>query len=291
MWWVNAALLPGLCASAWFLGWAYLTQAALAVALALALELACLRQRGQPMTILTDGSIVLTALLVALSLPPASPWWVVAIAIAGAVLLGKHLFGGLGQNPFNPAMVGYAIVLVSFPAQLATWPHLADAVTGATPLELVSHRQGVTYEELSMGSAFGALGGLPWQWLNLAFAAGGLVLLVSGIVRWRVPLGVLLGLGIPAALTYDGGSSSSFGSPLYHWFTGATMLTAFFIATDPVTHPVGATQQLWYGVLVGALIFVIRAFGSYADGAAFAILLANCVTPWLDANTPARRVP
>ena len=134
-----------------------------------------------------------------------------------------------------------------------------------------------------------SIGSCPaWQWINLGFALGGCVLLVLGLARWRVVAGVLLGLGAAAALGYDAGSSQSSGSPLYHWFTGATMLTAFFVATDPVTHPQSAKGQWMFGAIVGVLIFAIRAYGSYPDGAAFAVLLANCATPTLDILTTAR---
>ena len=288
MWRVNVALLPGAGACAWLLGSGYVLQLIGCVVLALGVEAMCLRVAGKRPVQVTDGSAVLTAMLIALALPPGVAWWILCIAVISALVLGKHLFGGLGNNPFNPAMVGYAIVLVSFPAQLALWPHLADAVSGATPLDIISHRQGETFSEIASRD-LGALGGLPWQWINLAFAIGGIALLLMGLIRWRVSVGVLLGLGLPAALTYDGGSSASFGSPLYHWFTGATMLTAFFIATDPVTHPIGANQQWLFGMLIGVLMFVIRSFGAYPDGAAFAVLLANSVTPWLDANTNAKR--
>lgn len=283
LWWVNAALLPGIGVMVYTLGTAYLWQLVIAVGLGAALEALCLLARGQPPRLALDGSGALTALLIAIALPPGVSIWILALAVTGGIGLAKQLFGGLGQNLFNPAMVGYALVLVSFPAELALWP--ADAVSGATPLDLVTHRQGQTFTEVVVGEQFGRWGGLPWQWINLGFLAGGCVLLVLRLARWRVVAGVLLALGAAAALTYDSGSSLSSGSPLYHWFTGATMLTAFFVATDPVTHPQSARGQWLFGALVGLLIFAIRAYGSYPDGAAFAILLANAATPSLDIMT------
>lgn len=280
LWWVNLALLPGIAVMVFTLGTAYLWQLAIAAALAVLIESACLLARGKSSRLALDGSAVLTALLIGLSLPPGVSLWVLSLAVLGGVGLAKHLFGGLGHNLFNPAMVGYALVLVSFPAELAVWP--ADAITGATPLDIVSHRQSQTFTEAVSGDQFGRWGGLPWQWINLAFFAGGCVLLVLRLARWRVVAGVLLALGAAAAITYDSGSSLSNGSPLYHWFTGATMLTAFFVVTDPVTHPQSTRGQWLFGAIVGLLIFVIRAYGSYPDGAAFAVLLANAAAPSLD---------
>ncbi len=280
LWWVNLALLPGIAVMVFTLGTAYLWQLAIAGALAVSIESACLLARGQSVRLALDGSAVVTALLIGISLPPGVSLWVLSLAVLGGVGLAKQLFGGLGHNLFNPAMVGYALVLVSFPAELAVWP--ADAITGATPLDIISHRQSQTFTEAVSSEQFGNWGGLPWQWINLAFLAGGCVLLVLRLARWRVVAGVLLALGAAAALTYDAGSSLSNGSPLYHWFTGATMLTAFFVATDPVTHPQSTRGQWLFGALVGLLIFVIRAYGSYPDGAAFAVLLANAAAPSLD---------
>ena len=261
-------------------GPAVVTQLVAAALCAVVVEAACLTLRQQPLHQCLDGSAVLTALLIALALPPGIPMGILALAVVAAIGLTKQLFGGLGHNVFNPAMVGYALVLVSFPAALAQWP--VDGITGATPLDLVSHRQGQTFTEVTAGPAFGAWGGLPWQWTNLAFLGGGIVLLLLRLARWRVSFGVLLGMGAAAAMAYDSGSSLSAGSPLYHWFTGATMLTAFFVATDPVTHPRTKGGQWLFGLLVGVLMLTIRAYGSYPDGAAFAILLANAAAPSLD---------
>lgn len=280
LWWVNLALLPGITVMVFTLGTAYLWQLAFAAGLAVGIESLCLLARGAPRKLALDGSAVLTALLIGISLPPGVSLWVLSLAILGGIGLAKQLFGGLGHNLFNPAMVGYALVLVSFPAELALWP--TDAISGATPLDLVSHRQGQTFTEVVSSAQFGRWGGLPWQWINLAFLGGGCVLLVLRLARWRVVAGVLLGLGVAAALAYDSGSTLSGGSPLYHWFTGATMLTAFFVATDPVTHPQSMRGQWLFGALVGLLMFVIRTYGSYPDGAAFAVLLANAAAPSLE---------
>ncbi len=295
MWRVVGALLPGIGVSVYCYGLAYLGQLILLISMGLVLEYLCLYARGIPAKVpqLSDGSTVLTCLLIGLALPPEVPLTILCIAVLGAVGLAKHLFGGLGHNLFNPAMVGYCLILIAFPAALTDYSltkgyHATaglSAFSGATPLDLVSHRGGATFLEVSAGPQFGSLGGLPWQWLNLAYLSGGLLLLALKLIRWRICVGVLFGLAIPAAATYDGGSSLSHGSLTYHWFTGATMLGAFFIATDPVTHPSTRKGQWGFGLLVGLLTFVIRAYGTYPDGMAFAILLANCATPWLNQVT------
>jgi electron transport complex protein RnfD len=200
-----------------------------------------------------------------------------------ALGLGKHLYGGLGNNPFNPAVVGYAFVLLSFPAALAEWPTATDGLSGATALTTFKYREGLTVADVWQPEfGFGTLGGHPAELLNLAFLAGGLVLAWRRLVAWRVPVALLGTLGLLALVGYDQGSSSSLGGPLYHGFSGATMLAAWFFATDPVTHPASARGQILFGCLIGAIAFAIRSFGSYPDGLAFGILLANGCAAWLD---------
>lgn len=281
---VLAALTPGIAALCWFIGPGYLPRLLFAAALGLAVELVALRLRRRPPgPTLSDGSTLLTCVLVTIALPPDTAPGVLAIAVVAAVAIGKHVYGGLGANPFNPAVVGYAVVLVSFPAELARWPTATDGLTGATALTALRHREGQTVAEaFATDPAFGAFGGSGWDWVNLAFLAGGVALMAMRLAAWRVPLAVLGSLGLAAALGYDSGSSRSLGSPLFHWLSGGTCLAACFFATDPVTHPVTARGQILFGCLVGIMAFVIRGFGNYPDGIAFGILLGNAVTPYLD---------
>jgi len=195
-----------------------------------------------------------------------------------AVILAKQLYGGIGKNVFNPAMVGYAAALVAFPAHFADW----DALTGATALDVFGFRGGAAVAEVWRQPAFGIVGARGFEIVNAAALAGGLYLCATRIANWRMPVAVLGALGACAVIGYDNGSSASLGSPLFHWFSGGTMIAAFFIATDPVTAPSSARAQWIFGVAIGVLIYCIRSFGGYPDGIAFAVLLANLAAPALD---------
>ncbi len=281
---VLVALLPGTLALCEVVSWAYLPRLAFAGVLGLAVEAAALALQGRPLRpALEDGSTLVTCALLTLAMPPGTSLAVLAAAVAAAVGLGKHVYGGLGANPFNPAVVGYAVALVSFPAAMAHWPAPLDGVTAATALTTFRHREGQTVAEIwSTENGFGTLGGYGWEWINAAFLLGGVLLIARGIVAWRVPAALLGTLGALALLGYDAGSSRSFGSPLFHYFSGGTLLAAFFFATDPVTHPATPRGQLVYGGLIAAVAYLVRSFGNYPDGLAFGILLANAATPYLD---------
>ncbi len=241
---------------------------------------------GELATQLLDGSALITAALIALAVPPSTPWWIILIACATAILLGKHCYGGLGQNIFNPAMTGYALVLLAFPAQLAHWPAIApqlDGYTSATVLDTFKQNNSFTVADWWRTHAqFGDWGGYGWEWINLAFLGGGLFLLWQKIFSWHIPVAILATLGLCAAALYDNGSSASAGSPLFHWLSGATMLGAFFVATDPATAASTPLGRLLYGALIGVLVFAIRHAGHYADGVAFAVLGANAAALLLD---------
>lgn len=275
---VALALVPGTTAAAWAFGPGIIVNLAVAVATGIALEAAWLAANRNPLTPLTDISVVVTGLLLALALPPHTPPALIVFGMTIAVLIAKHLYGGLGANVFNPAMAGYAAMLVAYPQALSGW----DAISGATALDAFKFREGATVAEAWRSSAFGVIGGRGFEWVNAAFLAGGLYLCFAKIAHWRIPTAVIAGLGLGAVFGYDAGSSMSLGSPLFHWFSGGAMLAAFFIATDPVTAPLSARGQWIFGITIGALIFIIRSFGSFPDGVAFAVLLANAMAPALD---------
>ena len=277
---VLLAMVPGvLCMLPWF-GIALLLQLALAAAMGLAVEALCLYLRRAAMVRhLWDGSALVTSLLIALCLPASAPWYVLLIAIVAGLGLAKHAYGGLGNNVLNPAMAGYAIILVAFPGELSIW--VVDGVTSATPLEVFRYRGGDTVADI-WPQAFGVLGGRGWEWMNLGFLVGGVFLLLTRIVSWQAPVAFLASLVLCAALGYDSGSSQSLGSPLMHLFSGGTMLCAWLIVTDPVTAPVSRSGQLVFGAIVGLLVFLIRSFGAYPDGIAFAVLLGNISAPLID---------
>jgi electron transport complex protein RnfD len=283
MWRVCAALLPGALLSVWFFGLGVVMNLVLVLVMATACEAACLKARGKPaMACLRDGSTVVTALILTLCMPPSMSVGILALAVCGAVVLAKHLYGGLGHNIFNPAMVGYALALVSFPDAMASWPGL-DGMSGATPLTTFRYREGLSVAELwNAANGFGVLGAAGWEWVNVAYLAGGLLLWRMHLIAWRVPLAMLGTLTLLALIFYDGGSSASAGSPAYHLFSAGTMLAAFFVLTDPVTHPATRRSQLVFGALAGIVIFAVRAWGNYPDGIAFAVLLANAATPFLN---------
>ncbi len=301
---VLLASLPGLAALTWLFGWGYLLNIAWASCIAILIEALALRMRRRSLHSLRDGSALVTAWLLGLALPPFCPWWLSMLAVLFAIICGRQIFGGLGHNPFNPAMLGYILALVVFPATMSAWPEVrgwqghqppdllttlraiwqpasVDALTAATPLDSFRFRSGLTVSEFQSGRA-GLVGGRGWEWVNLAFLLGGLLLLYNRIFTWHAPVGMLAGLCLCSLLFYDGGSSASLGSPLFHLLTGATMFGAFFILTDPVTAAVDAKMRLMLGCMVGILVFGIRSWGAYPDGIAFAILLANMMTPLLN---------
>lgn len=305
---VMAATVPGILVLSYFFGIGPLLNIALACGFALFFEALILQLRQRPITFfLKDGSVLVTGLLLALALPPYSPWWLIAIAAGFAVIFGKQLFGGLGQNPFNPAMLGYVVVLVSFPVDMTLWPaaHSVDAITGlqhvflgqalpdawshATVLDALTTNNSLTLQELwSDNPAFGIFAGYSSEWVNLAFLLGGLFLLRKKLFSWHAPVGMLAALLIMSLLFWNGSGSDSNGSPLFHLLSGATMLGAFFIVTDPVSGATSVQGRLIFGVGVGVLIYIIRAWGGYPDGVAFAVLLMNLCAPTIDYFTRPR---
>lgn len=312
---VILATTPGLAMLVLQFGWGPLFNVALAAAGAVAAEAALLVLRRRPLALhLGDRSALLTGVLLGLSLPPFLPWWMTLVGAGFAIVLGKQLYGGLGQNPFNPAMVGYVVLLVSFPVAMTTWAmprglapdgaasllesaravlapgSLAlDGWTGATPLDSFKYRGALTAEEWREASGLGGLlGGRGWEWVNLAFLAGGLWMIRRGLFGWHAPGAMLATLAVLALLFQDGGSSEGLGSPLLHLFSGATMFGAFFIVTDPVSGATSPRGRIAFGIGVGVLLFVIRAWGTYPDAVAFAVLLMNLAVPTIDRYTRPR---
>lgn len=277
---VLIALGPAVAAATWAFGPLVLAQCVVALLAGVACDCLCQGVRRRAFAPFADRSTPVTCLLIALGIPPAAPLWIAIVAVGIAIVIAKELYGGLGRNVFNPAMAGYAAVLVAYPQGLAYID--IDAATGATALDALRFRGGATIADLADAPAFGVVGGTGFELVNAAALLGGLYLLAVRVVHWRIPLAVLLGIALPATIFYDSGSSASLGSPFFHWFAGASMLAAFFIATDPVTAPQRAGNQWLFGLAIGALVFLIRSSGSYPDGVAFAVLLGNLATPVLD---------
>lgn len=311
--WVILMCIPGLIAQTWFFGWGNVHNVIWCSLVALACEASVLFLRKKPIAFyLNDYSALVTAILLGIALPPLAPWWLSLIATAFAILFAKHLYGGMGYNPFNPAMVGYALVLVSFPVAMTTnWASpgplleqglpslsatvasiweiapLADAFSGATPLDLYKHEIAQqTAEVVRANPIYGDFVSLGWEWVNLAFLGGGIVLLLLKIIPWQTPFAVLAGLTLPALVL--GWDYDQFTPLSIHLLSGATMLGAFFIATDPVSSSTTKLGRLVYGFGIGVLTYVIRVYGSYPDAFAFAVLLMNFAAPFIDIYTQPR---
>ncbi len=310
------ALAPAIVAHVWFFGYGILFQIALAASFAMGFEALLLRLRQRPLKpFLCDYSALVTGVLFALCIPPLAPWWIAAIGMLFAIVIAKHLYGGLGHNLFNPAMVGFAVVIIAFPLELSQWllprslspglPGLidtahaiftghipagsVDAITGATPLD--SLRSGVadnlTITEIRQAPIFGDFGGLGWEWIANLYALGGLYLIYRRVISWHVPVAVIATtIALSAPLWLFGPDTNP--SPLQHLFSGALILAAFFIATDPVSGCSTVRGKLLFGAGVAVLTLLIRRWGGYPDGVAFAILLMNMAAPLLDRLTVPR---
>ena len=310
---VLLALIPAAVAHVWFFGPGFIFNLAIAAIFCAGGEAAMMKIRGREVrAALSDYSALVTAALLAFALPSLTPWWVTATGALFGVVVAKHLYGGLGFNIFNPAMAGYVVILVAFPMYVNLWiaPRMGDidyqyltmieslrytltgqlpdllsfdAVSRATPLDAMQSglNNARTVEEVLTLPIMGDFGGRGWEWIANLIALGGIWLLVKKIIRWQIPVGVGLGLMVPATLMYMIEPGSNPG-PGFHVFSGASMLCAFFIATDPVSAATSPRGRIIYGAGIGFLIYAIRTWGSYADGVAFAILIMNMAVPAID---------
>jgi electron transport complex protein RnfD len=312
---VMAALVPAIIAHAWFFGPGIWVSLLVCSVLAIGLETLMLLLRARPLgPFLKDGSVLVTAWLLALSLPTLAPWWLYAVGMIFAVVVAKHLYGGLGQNLFNPAMVGYAALIISFPVYMTQWPapqDLAlhditlaesfdlvfagqgaisvDAYTAATALDTwkTQTRLGKPVEDILALPAFGWGGGQGHEFVALMYLLGGLLLLGNRLITWHIPA-AFLGSVVCTAWGLHLLNPAQHAGPLFHLFSGGVMLGAFFIATDPVTAASTPRGKLIYAGLAGMLTVLIRGFGGYPDGVAFSILLMNVAAPFIDTYTQPR---
>lgn len=272
-----------------------------------------LKLRRLPVALfLNDMSAVVTALLFALCLSPFTPWWVNFTGIAFAIIVAKHVYGGLGNNVFNPAIAGYIFVLVCFPDAMLHWPlpvSLAenipdfldtvslvfygsgvssniDAMSSATPLNFMQSELNnmAMISEINNVQIFGHIAGYGWEYINIAFLFGGIYLLIKGIIQWHIPVIILITI-MSLSLLFYWYDPDIYASPVFHVLSGGTILTAFFIATDPVTSCSTLKGKIIFALIIGLLAYVIRTWGAYPDGFAFSVLLMNAVVPWLDSRT------
>lgn len=321
---VIAACIPGVFIATWFFGFGILINIALASAFAICLEASVLTIRQRDVRLhLGDNSALVTAVLFGIAIPPGSPWWLVLIGITFAIVVAKHLYGGLGQNPFNPAMCGYLLLLLSFPLQMTTWhipsdslidlqsfspiswpgfqqsvllslpfiasdqnamTELIDGLAMATPLteyKMAGNSALLAAQESGL-SLLARESETGWELVNAGYLIGGLFLLYRRIISWHIPCSVIATVATVSFLFYAPGSTAVYGTPYLHLFGSATMIAAFFIATDPVSAATTNKGKLLYGVLIGLSIYSIRVWGSYLDSIAIAVLFGNLCAPLLD---------
>ena len=321
---VIAACIPGVLVSTWFFGIGTLLNILLASAAAVAFEALSLRLRQQPVSWnLADNSALVTAVLLGIAIPPGSDWWLIVSGILFAIVLSKQVFGGLGQNLFNPAMCGYAFLLLSFPLEMTSWQFPvaprdsqqfnpltfdnlflslqftfgwsgtgtdADGLAMATPLlaQKLAASSAIS-EVLESGPSLARLldheSETGWELANMGFMLGGIFLLYKRIISWHIPLSIIVTVAALSLIFYSESSVFVYGSTYLHLFGTATMLGAFFIATDPVSSASTPRGKLLYGVIIGIGIYSIRVWGSYLDSVAFAVLAGNLLAPLIDRFT------
>ena len=304
---VLLALIPGTATYAWLISPIVIINIVFCVLIAIAAEAVCMWLRNRSaLSALSDGSIILAATLLALAVPPQLPFWQLGLGTVAMVVLGKQLYGGLGQNLFNPAMVGFAFLMVSFPQTMTIWIDsqqqslsMGELIQAKWPLSVNSQWDSITQatplESIRLASQFAAdqvapmtqvtlnqyvING-PWPVINLGFLVGGLWLLYKRVISWHIPLSVIATLFVLHGLLSLTSAQPQIGATLAI-ASGATMLGAFFIATDPVTAATSNVARVIYGIGIGSLTFVIREWGGYPEGFAFAVLLMNMCAPLID---------
>jgi len=314
---VLIALIPGIVMYVWYFGPAILMSLTLASVTALTTEAVMLKLRDRPLKpFLSDNSALITAWLLALSIPALAPWWLVVVGTAFGIAVAKHLYGGLGNNPFNPAMVGYAVLIISFPAHMTHWltPHplgeivlsfpeqlnymfngalpaglTLDALTMATPLDTLKTQLhlGLQVNDIRNMPIYGRLAGKGSEMVAIGFAIGGIYMIYARVINWLIPT-IYLGALFAIAGIFHLVDPVHYASPLFHWFAGAAMLGAFFIFTDPVGGSTTFKGKIIYATGAALLTWLIRTFGGFPDGVAFAALLMNICVPLIDVWTQPR---
>jgi electron transport complex protein RnfD len=295
MWAVNFALLPALAVSVWSFGIRVLAIVAVAVITSVATEWAVTRFLLRRESRIADGSAVLTGLLLSFNVPAGIPLWMIAAGSIFALGIGKMAFGGLGHNPFNPALVGRAFMLASFPGDMASWPARAqnilsfrvDAASSATPLAQLAEG-GTAGLPGNLDLFLGTISGSAGEISALAILIGGLFLLYRKIISWETPV---LFLGSLALFTgaFWLADPTRYADPLFHLLAGGAMLGAWFMATDMVTSPMTFKGRVIYAVSAGLLTGIIRLFGAYPEGVSYAILIMNAFVPVIDKYVMPRR--
>ena len=292
---VLIALVPAFGVSLFAFGWGALIVSATSVAACVLFEWLIAKFILKQKPTIGDCSAILTGLLLAFNLPSNLPLWIVVIGALVAIGVGKMTFGGLGQNPFNPALVGRVFLLISFPVQMTTWPRplgfasampFVDAETGATPLAIMKGavkagdvsilEQLPSYWDMARGFIGGSFGEIS----AIALLVGGIYLLCTKTITWHIPVSILATVAAFSAILYW--TIPGAAAPQYHLLTGGLLLGAIFMATDYVTSPMTGWGQIIYGIGIGIIVVIIRTWGAYPEGMSFAILIMNAVTPLLN---------
>ena len=307
---VMLSLVPGILAYIFFFGIGILLNLTIAIITALIAEYFILKIRNLPIKLfITDGSAVVAASLLAISISPITPWWIIIIGTLFTIIVAKHLYGGLGSNLFNPAMIGYAVLLISFPAVMTKWPlpathlldfnivqqlevffygskTLSDSISSATPLDYIK-----TQIFLDKPYELNFSEGMPIRSyfnasiiISISFLLGGIFMWFKKIITWHLPITFLVSLTL-ISLIFWLIDSNLYLSPFIHLFSGGTLLCAFFIITDPVTGPTTPKGKIFFAFGVALLVYLIRVFGGYPEGVAFAVIFMNICVPLIDSLT------
>lgn len=296
MYGVLLALVPALAASVWFFGLGALIVTLTSVLACVLFEHLIQKHLLKKPSTIMDGSAAVTGLLLAFNLPTNIPLGLIIIGAAIAIGMGKMSFGGLGQNPFNPALVGRVFLLISFPVQMTSWPvpiaargAYIDAVTGPTPLSVVKEglSAGRPFSELTaeipsyLNLFMGQMGGSAGEVAGVALLLGLGYMLIKKIVTWHIPVAVVGSIAVFTGILHLS-DPQAYASPLFHLLTGGVLLGAFFMATDYASSPMSKRGMLLYGAGIGIITVLIRIYGSYPEGVSFAILIMNAFTPLID---------
>ena len=293
---VVIALAPALAASIWYFGLGAIIVTLVSVVSCVAVEYLIQKFILKTKPSVSDGSAIVTGLLLAFNVPSNLPVHIIIIGAIVSIGIAKMTFGGLGNNPFNPALVGRVFLLISFPVQMTSWPvpsgfntSYTDAVTGATPLAIMSEgiRNGEAVSTLMeqipshMQLFYGYMGGSMGEIAALALILGGLYMIWRKIITWHIPVTILLTVAVFTGILWAA-DPMKYPDPLFHLLTGGLMLGAIFMATDYVTSPMTAKGKVIYGIGIGVITVLIRNWGAYPEGVSFAILIMNAFVPLLN---------
>ena len=294
------AMIPALLWSVFVFGLDALRVTLIAVVACLAFEYVIQKYLMKIKPMITDGSALITGILLAFNVPSNIPWWIIVIGALASIGIGKLSFGGLGSNIFNPALVGRVFLLISFPVQMTSWPVNSrsgiDAVTSATPLNIIKEgiTNGTPISEISKSLPstvemfFGEIGGSLGEISALLLIIGGLYMLFTKVITWHIPVSIIATVALVAGVFWLV-NPEIYINPTYHVLTGGLMLGAIFMATDMVSSPMNPKGQMIYGVGIGLITISIRLFGAYPEGISFAILIMNAFTPLINTYVKPKR--